>query len=109
MHSCITFLSVFATFVAVAISQQCFGLDGSQLDNTFAPCYPNAKHSGCCATNRSSGADICLSNGLCMSTSGELMGMIWQSGCTDRSGKDMACPKICPSGMFSVSPQAFDR
>jgi hypothetical protein len=104
MLSRVTFLSVFATFVALSISQQCFGLDGSQLDDTFAPCNPKAKHSGCCATNKAPGADLCLNNGLCMSTTGEITGMIWQAGCTDETGKDIACPRVCPGGMSSRSP-----
>jgi hypothetical protein len=101
MRSHTTFLSVFATLIALAASQQqCFGLNGTPLDNSFAPCNPGAKHSGCCATNRTIGADICLDSGLCMATRGEMAGMIWQSGCTDRTGKDIACPKMCPSSMF---------
>jgi hypothetical protein len=100
MRSHITLLSVLATFVAAAVSQQCFGLDGTQLDNTYAPCFPNAQHSGCCATKRASNADLCLSNGLCMSTRDEYMGLIWQTGCTDPTGKDTACPKICPESRF---------
>ncbi|KAF2032721.1 hypothetical protein EK21DRAFT_109787 [Setomelanomma holmii] len=96
MRSHITLLHILAAFVGVAISQQCYGLDGTALDNTYAPCNPNAKHSGCCATKRSSGVDLCLDNGLCMSTRDELMGMIWQSGCTDAMGKDVACPRMCP-------------
>jgi hypothetical protein len=100
MHFRVTFLSLFAALAAVASSQTCYGLDGTTLDDTFAPCNPSAKHSGCCATKRSSGADICLDNGLCMSTRDETIGMIWQSGCTDATGKDVACPKICPDGTF---------
>jgi hypothetical protein len=99
MPSHITLLSLFAAFVAVTTSQSCFGLDGTQLDDTYAPCKPTAKHSGCCATKRAIGADICLDSGLCMSTRAEFMGMIWQNGCTDATGKDVACPKICPDGM----------
>lgn len=100
MHSLVAFLSLFAAFVSLTVGQQCYGLDGSQLDNTFAPCNPSAKRSGCCATKRSTGADLCLDSGLCMSTSGENTGMIWQNGCTDPTGKDVGCPKICPSSML---------
>ncbi|KAF2855660.1 hypothetical protein T440DRAFT_385480 [Plenodomus tracheiphilus IPT5] len=94
-----SFLSVLTifTFIATTVAQQCYGLDGSALDNTYAPCNPGAKHSGCCATKRTNGSpDICLDNGLCMTTSGEQLGMVWQSGCTDETGKDVACPKMCP-------------
>ncbi|OAL03867.1 hypothetical protein IQ06DRAFT_270058 [Phaeosphaeriaceae sp. SRC1lsM3a] len=96
MPSLVASLSVFATLFALTASQQCFGVDGTKLDDTFAPCNPSAKHSGCCATKRSSGADLCLDSGLCMSTRGEFTGMIWQNGCTDSTGKDVACPKMCP-------------
>lgn len=100
MFSRVTLLTAFATLVAVTTSQKCYGLDGTQLDDTFAPCNPTAKFSGCCATQKSSDPDICLSNGLCMSTRADLVGMIWQNGCTDATGKDIACPKLCPSSML---------
>lgn len=100
MVSQLSFLSVFTIFtflIAPIIAQQCYGLDGSTLDSSYAPCNPNAKHSGCCATKRTNGSpDICLDNGLCMATNNEQLGMIWQSGCTDKTGQDVACPKMCP-------------
>jgi hypothetical protein len=103
MLSRITCLSFLATFITFAASQQCYGLDGTQLDDTYSPCNPSAKHSGCCATRRSSGADICLDNGLCLSTHDEMMGTIWQKGCTDASGRDAACPRnLCPDGMYTA-------
>jgi hypothetical protein len=93
-------LSIFATFVAVTVGQKCYGLDGTALDDSYAPCNTNAKHSGCCATKRTTGSpDICLDNGLCLATNNELMGTIWQSGCTDATGRDTACPRMCPDGM----------
>lgn len=101
----LSLLLVVATFIATAISQKCYGLDGTVLDDTFAPCKPTAKHSGCCATKRTSGsADLCLDNGLCMATSDELVGTIWQKGCTDSTGKDEACPKMCPDGIAPTLP-----
>lgn len=103
MPSLATSLSLFAAIFNIAAGQQCFGVDGTKLDETFAPCNASAKHSGCCATKRSTGADICLDSGLCMSTRGEFSGMIWQNGCTDPTGKDVACPKMCP-GMQSLLP-----
>jgi hypothetical protein len=101
MHPHVTLLSIFATFIAVTTSQKCYGLDSTQLDDTYAPCNPSAKHSGCCATNRASGADICLDNGLCMSTDTKTVGMLWQNGCTDPTGKDVTCPSICSSCEYS--------
>lgn len=93
----LSILLFFVTCIAVTTAQQCYGLDGKKLDDSYAPCNPNAKFSGCCATKRTVGSpDICLDNGLCMRTNNEMMGTIWQSGCTDATGKDAACPRICP-------------
>ncbi|KAG9197953.1 hypothetical protein G6514_000672 [Epicoccum nigrum] len=81
---------------AGAAAQTCYSLTGGVLDHSFAPCNPDAKHSGCCATNRTTGGDICLDSGLCMSTTTEHMGTIWQPGCTDSTGKATECPQVCP-------------
>jgi hypothetical protein len=93
-----------------AADQKCYGLNGTELDSTYGPCNPDAKHSGCCAINRPAGSvDICLDNGLCMATNGGFMGSIWQDGCTDPTGKDAGCPKLCPDGMGSPPVhQGFD-
>ncbi|KAH9881941.1 hypothetical protein J1614_001112 [Plenodomus biglobosus] len=96
-HSFWSIFTLFITLIAPTIAQQCYGLDGSALDSSYAPCNPSAKHSGCCATKRTNGSpDICLDSGLCMATSNEQLGMIWQAGCTDETGRDVACPKMCP-------------
>ena len=84
---------------AGAAAQTCYGLTGDVLDHSFAPCNPDAKHSGCCATNRTTGADICLDSGLCMSTTSDYMGTIWQPGCTDSTGQATECPQVCPGSM----------
>lgn len=89
-----TALLAFATVVA---SQQCYGIDGSALDKTFTPCNPNAEHSACCASG-----DVCLSNGLCMSTEDVTVGMIFSRGCTDATGKDTACPQQCSGGKYGL-------
>ncbi|KAI8942450.1 hypothetical protein NX059_000518 [Plenodomus lindquistii] len=99
MVSHLSFRFVFTIFTVLStttFAQQCYGLDGSALDSSYAPCNPSAKHSGCCATKRTNGPDICLDNGLCLATTNEQLGMIWQSGCTDETGQDVACPKTCP-------------
>ncbi|KNG47043.1 hypothetical protein DDE82_001199 [Stemphylium lycopersici] len=88
----LSLLSVFVTLVAVATSQQCYGVDGSALDNTHTPCNPSATHSACCASG-----DICMSNGLCMGTKDDSIGKIFSRGCTDATGKDVACASICPT------------
>lgn len=95
-------LFLLAAFVAVVFGQQCYGLDGTALDDSYTPCNSNGKHSGCCATKRTDGSpDICLDNGLCMRTQNEMIGTIWQSGCTDKTGKDAACPRVCPDGKLN--------
>ncbi|KAF2129510.1 hypothetical protein P153DRAFT_290642 [Dothidotthia symphoricarpi CBS 119687] len=101
MHLHASLLTLFTSFIATTVSQTCYGLDGTKLDNTFAPCKSSTTHSGCCATNRSVGADICLDTGLCMATKDEYMGSIWQNGCTDATGNDKACPKMCPDATTS--------
>lgn len=102
MPSRFLFFSFFyAISTAVAASQKCYSLTGTQLDDTFAPCNLTAKHSGCCATNKKSGADICLDSGLCMATQNEFMGTVWQPGCTDSTGKATECPHLCPGSMFN--------
>ncbi|OAL54382.1 hypothetical protein IQ07DRAFT_266882 [Pyrenochaeta sp. DS3sAY3a] len=92
----LSILTTFLALISVTVCQKCYGLDGNALDNTFAPCNPDAKHSGCCAINRTTSPDLCLDNGLCMSTTNQLLGTIWQNGCTDATGKDEACPRMCP-------------
>ncbi|KAF1955884.1 hypothetical protein CC80DRAFT_81553 [Byssothecium circinans] len=83
--------------LAQGAEQKCYGLLGNELDSTYAPCKSSTKHSGCCAIRRPVGSvDICLDNGLCMATNDEYMGSIWQKGCTDPTGKDPGCPKLCP-------------
>ncbi|KAF1964621.1 hypothetical protein BU23DRAFT_53645 [Bimuria novae-zelandiae CBS 107.79] len=77
---------------------KCYALNGTQLGSDYGPCDPNANHSGCCAIHRSVGSvELCLSNDLCMATKNEyMMGIIWQSACTDPTGMDPSCPKRCP-------------
>jgi hypothetical protein len=96
---------LFCAKLAAAQQALCYGLDGTKLDSSYAPCSPGAKHSGCCAINRPAGAaDICLDSGLCMATSGVFMGTIWQDGCTDPTGQDPGCPKLCPDGEATHKP-----
>ncbi|KAF2273022.1 uncharacterized protein EI97DRAFT_445299 [Westerdykella ornata] len=99
------FLSTLATAASAASDRKCYSLNGTELDSTFRPCNPNAQHSGCCATNRRTGSpDICLDSGLCMVTGGEYVGTIWQAGCTDPSGRDKGCPRVCPVDASSSPP-----
>ncbi|KAF1993708.1 hypothetical protein P154DRAFT_62036 [Amniculicola lignicola CBS 123094] len=94
----LTLLLLLRGTAVLAAGQTCYGLDGSTLDSSYASCKSSGtQHSGCCATNRSAGsADICLGNGLCMATNDVYMGTIWQNGCTDPTGQDEGCPRLCP-------------
>ncbi|KAF2121496.1 hypothetical protein BDV96DRAFT_640886 [Lophiotrema nucula] len=99
MPSALPFLQLMliAIGIVIAADQTCYGLNGTELDTTYGPCKPGARHSGCCAINRPAGSvDICLDNGLCMATDGQFMGTIWQDGCTDPTGEDPGCPRMCP-------------
>ncbi|KAF2451650.1 hypothetical protein P171DRAFT_468159 [Karstenula rhodostoma CBS 690.94] len=92
-----SFLVFFYLLQLTIAERKCYALNGLQLGDAYGPCNPNAKHSGCCAVRGPAGlVDLCLSNGLCMATNGEYMGTIWQSGCTDPTGVDPSCPKMCP-------------
>jgi hypothetical protein len=92
-------LFLYTALPVFAAAQTCYALDAAKLDSTITPCAPvaGAKHSGCCAST-----DICLDNGLCMATTNAYIGTMWQAGCTDPTGKDKACPQMCPTGMFPV-------
>jgi hypothetical protein len=97
-------LLVLSTLIllADAATPKCYALNGTELDNTFAPCNTIAKHSGCCAINApASSAELCLDTGLCMPVNGAYMGTLWQVGCTDPTGKDRACPRLCPDGIYN--------
>jgi hypothetical protein len=84
--SLITLLPLLSVLPYLALSADpvCYSLDGQVLDDVYKPCNPSAKFSACCALNgTSSDNDICLSSGLCQSTSGWFAGFIWADGCTD--------------------------
>lgn len=102
MHSLLLLPLLFVP-LATSASEKCYGLNGTELDDTYGPCKSGARHSGCCAIHRPAGSvDICLDNGLCMATNDEFMGTIWQDGCTDPTGQDAGCPKMCPDGTYSL-------
>lgn len=82
--------------------RKCYSLNGTELDSTYITSNPTARHSGCCGST-----DISLDNGLCMATQGKFMGSLWQNGCTDPTGKDPLCPRLCPDGMSQGSYHFF--
>jgi hypothetical protein len=90
----VSLLILLPTIVSAADSK-CYNLNGTELGSAFTPCKPasGSKHSGCCSSS-----DICLDSGLCMATTDKFVGTIWQNGCTDATGEDPACSKMCPQG-----------
>jgi len=83
----------------------CYMLNGDLATSDFQPCtsnLPSGSNSACCNTGKNP-PDICLGGGLCQRMdSPEGNFLIYAVGCTDRSGKDSACPQYCPSAyLFS--------
>jgi len=78
----------------------CYMLNGDLATSDFQPCTSNVlpgSNSACCNTGKNP-PDICLNGGLYQrmdSLEGNFL--IYAVGCTDRSGKDPACPQYCPS------------
>lgn len=73
--------------------------NGNAIDSAnTVPCNSNAtgtegSHSTC--RNRVN-SEACLSSGLCLDTEATVSdGILWATGCTDRTIKDKACPKVC--------------
>lgn len=88
---------------AVSAQKTCYRLDGSEASSEFAPCNPNAKISACCHLNKDV-PDICLSSGLCLSQQPRYEGLMYSNGCTDKTGKDSACPQPCANSMTAGAP-----
>lgn len=89
---------LFTTSVQAAT---CYGVDGSQYtDSSFVPCNATAETSPCCASNKGTRSDICMSSGLCYAQDGADRGLIYMNGCTDETGLSADCPHICPDGVY---------
>lgn len=88
---------------AVSAQKTCYRLDGSEASSEFALCNPNAKISACCHLNKDV-PDICLSSGLCLSQQPGYEGLMHSNGCTDKTGKDSACPQPCANSMTAGAP-----
>ncbi|KAK6363338.1 hypothetical protein TWF730_000774 [Orbilia blumenaviensis] len=88
-----------AAQIEVPDTPRCYYPDGSLRNSTdYQPCNNvRGQHSMCCAiANRGSGADICLSNGLCSGATADGVGRaLWRESCTDPTWEDPACLKIC--------------
>jgi len=95
----LTFCLTYHFGASVALAQ-CYWLSGGAATSDVQPCSGNlasGSHSACCNLGKNP-PDICLGGGLCQrmdATDGNFM--IYAVGCTDRSGKDAACPQYCPS------------
>jgi hypothetical protein len=99
---------LFHLFSANAVSP-CYMLNGDLATSDFQPCtsnLPSGSNSACCNMGKNP-PDICLGGGLCQRMdSPEGNFVIYAVGCTDRSGKDPACPRYCPSA-FLLSQHAL--
>lgn len=99
---------LFLQFLLARGTSQCYMLNGDLATNDFQPCNGNlasGSNSPCCNLGKNP-PDICLGGGLCQrmdSVEGNFL--IYAVGCTDRTGKDAACPQYCPSE-FLLSPSA---
>lgn len=94
----------------VRATTKCYFVDGSEPeDSSFVPCDPDADVSPCCASNKGSRSDICMSSGLCYAQDGNHRGFIFSNGCTDQTGTASKCPHFCPDGssQSSLSPRAL--
>lgn len=93
----------------VLIDATCYNVDGTTtgLDNSFKPCNSSAEVSTCCATNKGSNADVCLTSGLCYTQGEGYSGMIYMNGCTDKTGKSDSCAHFCPDGEFPAILSSF--
>lgn len=89
---------------SVHVLATCYGMDGSQMNSNYVPCNstvdPSSSsasvdgiHTACC---NAANSDICLSSGLCLSTTAIALGhVLWLNGCTDKTLQDPSCPQYC--------------
>jgi hypothetical protein len=77
-------------------------------DEYYAPCNPDATASMCCAIGpaRQGSADVCASNGLCLSPDGTIW---WRESCTDKSWRDPNCVQLYVNGTFDGTQSEFRR
>jgi hypothetical protein len=85
----------------LATATSCYNPDGDLiLDPAYQPCVQTlGAISMCCATNRTTNADVCQSNGLChnpclasgQECDGSSQGQYWRESCTDQSWSSPYC------------------
>jgi hypothetical protein len=88
-------------YSTLATAASCYNPDGDLiLDPTYQPCVQTlGAVSMCCATNRTTNADVCQSNGLChnpclasgQECDGSSQGQYWRESCTDQSWSSPYC------------------
>lgn len=89
------------------VQAACYNVDGSEsIDDSFTACDPGAEVSACCANNKGSRSDLCLSSGLCYAQDGNFRGLLYMNGCTDKSGSASECPHFCPDRPSPPCPAA---
>ncbi|GKU01249.1 unnamed protein product [Fusarium langsethiae] len=76
----------------------CFGEDRNEVLDKF-PCDPSGKIKSCCARS-----DACASNGLCVSSSDDVLSPYFISGCTDENWDDPTCITECQGNGNGVVP-----
>ncbi|KAI4090918.1 MAG: hypothetical protein LQ344_004446 [Seirophora lacunosa] len=83
-------------FIPCLFAANCYRPDGELVtDPSYVPCDRAAADTGsmCCALNRSSYPDQCLSNGLCGGG-----GNLFRDSCTDPTWKSPMCLQLCTTG-----------
>ncbi|KFX96205.1 hypothetical protein V490_03469 [Pseudogymnoascus sp. VKM F-3557] len=84
---------------ATAAEQKCYGVNGVLAKSDIQPCNKDAPEGtfvACCNLGKSP-PDICIKEGLCYTQDGlDIASIFMARGCTDPTGKDPACPQICP-------------
>lgn len=90
------------------VQAACYNVDGSSSsDEAFTACNPDADVSACCANDKGSRSDLCLSSGLCYAQDGNYRGFLYMNGCTDKSGAASECPHFCPDRPSPLLTSAF--
>ncbi|KFY51811.1 hypothetical protein V496_08770 [Pseudogymnoascus sp. VKM F-4515 (FW-2607)] len=81
-----------------AQERKCYGVNGELQSADIQPCnadLPAGSHVACCNLAKSP-PDICVGGGLCYSQDGgTIADLLVAYGCTDPTGKDVACQSYC--------------
>lgn len=89
-------LGAFLSLYITAVSASCYAPNGTVMLAENQPCNNvGGSYSMCCATNRTSDADMCQQDGLCYNPNGDYY---WREGCTDPTWTSEACSLLCRSG-----------